>query len=234
MTKKLIILFVAIGATCICQAQGTNHGYGMLTDTPTAAYTAQTPPLVALRTNLVYWAAIVPQVTPNAGIEFGLSKKMTFNLIGAYNPWNLNGSETNNKKLVHFIVEPEVRYWFCERFNGSAIGVHGIFSKFNIGGYKIPLLFSKNAKYTNSSGQTVILKPEEQRNEGWGAGAGVSYNYHWILSKHFGIEFSLGVGFIYMKYDKYKCATCDDFLGSYKNSYMGPTKIGINLIYVIK
>ena len=217
MTKKLIILFVAIGAACICQAQGTNRGYGMLTDTPTAAYNAQTPPSIALRTNLVYWAAIVPQVTPNAGIEFGLSKKMTLNLIGAYNPWNLKGSETDNKKLVHFIIEPEVRYWFCERFNGSAVGVHAIYSKYNVGEYDIPLLFEKAYRY-----------------EGTAYGAGVSYNYHLMLAKHFGIEFSFGLGFALMQYDKYDCPKCSKFLGQYKKSYMGPTKIGINLIYVIK
>ena len=217
MTKKLIISFFAIGVACICHAQGINRSVASSSETPLAAFSAQTPPAFAIRTNLVYWGSIVPQVTPNLGIEFGLSNKMTFNLTGAYNPWNLKGSDDNNKKLVHLLIDPEIKYWLCERFNGHAFGVHGIYSQYNVGGYKIPLLFEKEFRY-----------------EGTAFGGGVSYNYHWMAGKHFGVEFTLGVGFALMKYDKYNCDRCEDSLGKFTRSYMGPTKIGINLIYLIK
>lgn len=215
MTKKLIILFVAIGVASVCQAQGNRT----LTDTPPAAFTAQTPPAFAIRTNLVYWGTL----TPNLGVEFGLSHKMTLNLIGAYNPWNLNATEDNYKKMVHFLVEPELRYWFCERFNGHALGVHGIYSSYNVAGHDIqpwlgkPLLFEKDFRY-----------------EGSAFGAGASYNYHWMLGKHFGLEFQLGIGFAYMKYDKFDCQLCADRIGTFTKTYIGPTKIGINLIFVLK
>jgi hypothetical protein len=217
MTKKLIILFVAVGATCICRAQGVTLNTASLTDTPAAAFSAQTPPSFAIKTNLLYWASIVPDVTPNLGIEFGLSKKMTFNISGGYNPWKLKGSDESNKKLVHWIVNPELRYWFCERFNGASIGLHGIYSQYNVGQYDIPLLFEKAFRY-----------------EGVAYGGGVSYNYHWMVGKHFGLELSLGAGFAYMLYDKYDCPRCSEKINRYSKSYLGPTKLGINLIYVIK
>ena len=217
MTKKLIILFVAVGAICVCSTRGLSQGFTDLTDTPPAAFTAQTPPAFALRTNLIYWAAIVPQATPNFGVEFGITPKITLNLIASYNPWNLKGTVDNNKKLVHFLVEPEVKYWFCERFNGHAVGLHAIYAKYNVGEYNIPLLFEKEFRY-----------------EGSAFGAGASYNYHWMLGKHFGLEFTLGIGFAYMKYDKFDCPICSARIGQFTKSYMGPTKLGINLIYVIK
>jgi len=228
MTKKLIILFVAVGAICVCSTRGLSQGFTNLTETPPAAFTAQTPPAFALRTNLIYWAAIVPQVTPNFGVELGITPKITLNLIGAYNPWNLKGTADNNKKMVHWIVEPEVKYWFCERFNGASVGVHLIYSQFNVGGYDIPLLFKK--KYTDPYTKIVY----DVRDQGSAYGGGVSYNYHWILNKHFGVEFSLGVGFLYMQYTRYECVHCGAEIGPFKRSYMGPTKLGINLIYVIK
>jgi len=215
MTKKLIILFVAMGVTYFGHAQGYGRGFASLTDTPAAAFSAQTPPVFAIRTNLVYWATMVPQVTPNFGIEFGLSPKLTFNLTGAYNPFNPEWSTVDTKKLAHWDVVPEIKYWFCERFNGSAIGIHGIYGGYNVAGYGIPLLFEEGYRY-----------------EGSAFGAGISYNYHWMLGKRFGLEFTLGGGFLYMKYEKSTapCSDCEEF----KKTYLGPTKIGINLIYLIK
>ena len=222
MNKRLIIMFVAIGVTCIGKAQVVNRAGTSLKNTPVAAFSAQTPPAFAIKTNLVYWAAIVPQVTPNLGVEFGLSQKMTFNIVGAHNFWKPKpasevGNGTGNKKMMHTLVVPEVRYWFCERFNGSSIGLHGIYAQYNVSEYDIPLLFEKEFRY-----------------EGNAFGGGASYNYHWMIGKHFGLEFSLGLGFAFMKYEKYKCERCSESEGSFTKSYMGPTKIGINLIYVIK
>jgi len=224
MTKKLIILFVAIGVTCICRAQGRNQSVVPFRETPAAAFSAQSPPAFAFRTNLLYWASIVPNVTPNLGIEFGLSKKMTLNLSGGFNPWDDN-KPTTNKKFKHWIVEPELRYWFCERFNGSALGLHAIMSGvpftdikgYNIGGYDIPLLFEKAYRY-----------------EGTAIGGGISYIYHWMVGKHFGLEFNVGAGFAYLKYDKFPCPKCSPAIGKFSKTYIGPTKLGINLIFVIK
>ena len=233
MNKKFIVLFVATLVTSISQGQELNKGDGYALYTPGAAMQAQTPPAFALRTNLLYWGLTVtpPTVTPNAGVEVGITNKMSVSLICAYNPWNLKGTVENNKKIVHVLVEPELRYWFCERFNGSAIGLHGIFASYNVGMYDVPSLvdqlFNKDIEFKN-------IFNKDNRYEGKAYGAGISYNYHWILGKHIGLEFSVGAGFAFMNYEKFPCAKCAESLGFKKRIYYGPTKLGINLIYVIK
>lgn len=81
---------------------------------------------VAVKTNLLYWAT----TTPNAGFEFGLGKKTTLDISGGYNPWTLNSDK--NRKVKHFLVKPEFRYWLCERFQGHFFGVHAGYGEYNI------------------------------------------------------------------------------------------------------
>lgn len=52
------------------------------------------------------------------------------------------------------------------------------------------------------------LGTEGERHQGWGAGAGISYGYSWLLSRHWNLEATVGVGYLYLKSDKYPCANC--------------------------
>ena len=67
-------------------------------------------PLVGVKTNALYWLA----TTINVGAEIGLGRKTTVDLLGTYNPWSFG----DNKKVKHWLIQPEFRYWTCERFNG--------------------------------------------------------------------------------------------------------------------
>lgn len=71
---------------------------------------------VALKTNLLYWST----VTPNLGLEASIARKHTVQLFYGLNPWEPSGGES----LKHWVVQPEYRYWFCEAFNGWFLGVH--------------------------------------------------------------------------------------------------------------
>ncbi len=169
---------------------------------------------IDLKTNLLYGAATL---TPNLGAEVGLGDKSTLSLEVGYNPWNLNGSETNNKKLVHLLIEPEYRYWLKNRFNGHFFGVHALFAEYNVGGYDIPLLFEKEYRY-----------------EGSAYGGGLSYGYLWKMNPHWGMEFNVGLGVAYLDYKQYDCPKCGSLVGNKTETYFGPTKAGISLIYFIK
>lgn len=61
----------------------------------------------AIKTNLLYDAT----TTFNLGAEFALSPKWTLDVSGNYNPWTFS----NNKKWKHWLVQPEARYWFCNK-----------------------------------------------------------------------------------------------------------------------
>lgn len=172
---------------------------------------------VAVKTNLLYGAYTY---TPNLSMELGLGRKTTLSFGGGYNPWNLDGSSENNKKLVHWLGEVELRYWLCQRFNGHFFGFHVLGSEFNISQHKLPLLFGKDS--------------ELYRYEGYAVGGGFSYGYQFILGKRWNLEATLGVGYARLNYDKYKCQKCGEKAGSEKKNYVGPTNAGVSLIYIIK
>ena len=172
---------------------------------------------IAVKTNLLYGAGTF---TPNLGVEIALGERTTLDISGGYNWFNLDTKKDNNKKLVHWLVQPEFRYFLCERFTGHYFGVHAIGSQYNIGGYNLPMLFGKDS--------------ERYRHEGSAYGAGFSYGYQLPLARRWNLEFNVGVGYMRMKYDVYDCKTCGDVIeeGRTKN-YFGPTKAGVTLIFLI-
>lgn len=170
---------------------------------------------VGVKTNLLYGAYTY---TPNLGIEARLGKRSTLDVGVGYHPWGLKGTESDNKKLVHWLGNVEYRYWLCQTFNGHFFGVHALASQYNISGHELPLLFGEGS--------------EGFRNQGMAVGAGFSYGYQWVLGSHWNVEASIGVGYAYLKYDKHLCPQCGDYVGSYSKSYLGPTKATLSLVYV--
>lgn len=166
---------------------------------------------VAIKTNLAADATS----TINLGAEFGLKKKTTLDFYVNYNPWELGGG----KKFKHLLVQPEFRYWFCERFSGHFIGVHAHGGVFNVGGVTMPFGLWKGLK--------------ENRYEGELYGGGISYGYQWVLGDHWNIEGNIGVGYAHIKYDRYQCKNCGKLLDKGRNyNYWGPTKAAVSLVYL--
>lgn len=168
---------------------------------------------VAVKTNLLYDAF----ASPNIGAELGVAPKWTVELSGNFNNWSIN-----NHLWKHWFVQPEVRYWLCERFGGHFFAAHAIAGEFNFG--NISNSFSMLG--SDFSGIT------DKRYQGWGAGLGVGYGYSWILAKHWNVEAEIALGWIYTKYDVYPCRNCGRKIATDRShNYFGPTKAAINLIY---
>ena len=166
-------------------------------------------PQAAVKTNLLVWGT----ATPNVAVEFGLARKWTLDVSAGYNPFALKKGGINK---VGFI-QPEVRYWFCQRFEKHFVGLHGLYGRFNVGDLDL-----------------LTTTFEKHRYKGWGAGAGLSYGYHLPMSKRWAWEFTVGIGYVYLEYDKYRCYDCDQHIAKKNRHYLGPTKAGISLIYMIK
>lgn len=166
-------------------------------------------PKVGVKTNLLVWAT----TTPNVAIEFALAKKWTFDLAVAYNPFQLQKGGVNHVT----IVSPEVRYWFCQRFERHFVGLHALAGTFNIG----DVTFLTRTFETN-------------RYDGWGVGGGLTYGYHLPMGKRWAWEFMVGAGYVYLKWDKYRCYDCDEYVGKKGKHYFGPTKAGVSLVFMIK
>lgn len=170
---------------------------------------------VALKTNAAYWAT----TTPNLGIEVALAPKWTIDVSGGYNPWTFS----DNKKWKHWLVQPELRYWLCEKMGGHFFGLHLNGGQYNMGNI--------NANFKILGTDYSVLK--DSRYEGWFVGAGIGYGYAWMLNQHFNLEAEIGVGYNYSRYSSYECATCGSQVEKDKShNYIGPTKAAINLVYV--
>lgn len=165
---------------------------------------------VAIKTNLLYWST----TTPNLGIEGSIARKHSLQLFYGLNPWKSSGG----KSIRHWVLQPEYRYWFCEAFNGWFLGAHLMGGEFNAGGVELPLGLFNDLK--------------EHRYEGWYVGGGVTVGYQWMISRHWNFEASLGLGYDYINYDKYKCGVCGELLKSSHAHYWGPTKAALTFLYI--
>lgn len=168
---------------------------------------------VAIKTNLLYDAA----ANINAGIEVGLAPRWSIDVSADFNQWTIN-----EHKWKHWFVQPEARYWFCDRFMKHFLGFHVIGGEFNFG--NIP----NNAGFLGSD----FSQLSEHRYQGWGAGVGIAYGYALPLGIHWNMEFELGAGYVYVNYDRFVCKDCGRKVGSGDHHYVGPTKAAINLVYL--
>lgn len=165
---------------------------------------------VALKTNLLYWAT----TTPNIGAEVSFAKKHSVQLFYGLNPWK----SSDGKSIRHWALQPEYRYWFCESFNGWFLGAHLMGGEFNAGNVDLPFNMLKDLK--------------DHRYEGWYAGGGITVGYQWMISRHWNFEASIGVGYDYIQYDKYKCGVCGEKVESANSHYVGPTKAALSFLYI--
>lgn len=156
-------------------------------------------PAWALRTNLLSWAT----TTPSLGVEAALAPKWTLDLQGAYQPWTFK----NDKKLHFWLAQPEVKYWFCEKFEGHHMGLH-----------------LHGAQFYGGLGHQIF--------DGGLAGAGLSYGYAWILSPHWNLDAQLGAGYArlwFKQSDRLPCMKCYDRKA---RNYWGLTKVALSVAYV--
>ena len=169
----------------------------------------------AVKTNLLYDVT----ASINAGAEFTAAEKWTVDVSGNWNSWNMS----DGRKWKHWMLQPELRHWFCERMNGHFVGLHAHAGQFNFGH------LSSDIKFLG----TDFSRLKDHRFQGWFAGGGISYGYAWILNRHLNLEAEIGLGYSYVKYDVYECEGCGKRVQTDQtHHYVGPTKAAISLVYI--
>lgn len=153
----------------------------------------------ALKTNALYWAGI----TPNLGCEVALNHKWTFDIQGVYNPWKWS----EGRRLRFWGVQPEFRYWLCEKFEGHFIGIH-------------------------AHGGQWYGSWNKYRRDGWMAGGGIVYGYDWILSPHWNLEAALGLGYARLWWKESDRLPCIKDKRDRHHNYWGPTKVSLTFSYI--
>lgn len=167
---------------------------------------------VAIKNNLIYDATL----TPNLGLEIGLSSRSTLNIAGGYNPFEFG----TYKKFKHWLVQPEYRYWFCEKFNGTFLGFHLHGGEFSIANLKLPFGFMSQLK--------------DHMYEGYFYGGGINIGHQWVLSRKWSIEAAIGFGYARIEAEKYPCADCGDRIKKDSYNYFGPTQAALSFIYFLR
>ena len=178
---------------------------------------------IGVKTNALYLATS----TPNIGLEYAFADRFSLELEGGYNPWTLDSDR--NMKAKHFLVSPEVRYWFCESFNGHFIGINANYTLFNLSGVDVPAVFFPSARSA-----MVLEDLKNRRSEGWAAGAGLTYGCVWPIARRWNLECTVGLGYWYTDYDKFESRKCGLFQEHVSHGAFGPTALGISFIYLIR
>ena len=163
-----------------------------------------------IKSNIPYWAT----ATPNAALELGLSKKLTLDIAYGVNPFTFKEGRT----WKHWLAQTEVRYWPYKCFSEHFLGLHVGASEYSLNKIKIP----------------TVTDARNFRYEGWAFMGGISYGYSWTLGEHWNVEATLGLGLMYIDYNKYECAECGRQLEEDNKLFFAPTRAAINIVYILK
>lgn len=144
--------------------------------------------------------------TPNLGAEFVLGKHLSLNFEASGNPF-----ETSKIGLRHATFRPEIRYWTGRPLSRHFIGVMG-----------------------GISGYNLLLNDIRRRGNTWITG--LTYGYDFVLSKHWNLELTAGVGCMNSLQYQYKDADPADPGRKQKERRctFAPLKVGVTFIYIIK
>lgn len=180
---------------------------------------------VAVRTNLLYDAALVPTL----GAEFSAGSDWSLGIDGSYiwikqrarnRHWCLEGGDIY------------LRRWFGKdhdalRMMGQHLGIYAQMYTFQI------QLCDSHGFISGNPGHDISSRPL------WGAG--VEYGYSMPIAKHFNLDFSLGLGYCHAIINRYgpieKDALQTDpgspyrLQRKYTRNWVGPTKAEVSLVW---
>lgn len=156
---------------------------------------------LAVKTNLLYDLATLT----NVGIELQITPKLTADIPVIFSPFKIKPSY----QLRVLALQPEIRYWFRNAFSGSFLGLHT-----HIGWYNIA--FNNKTRYQDLE---------------MAYGFGLSYGYSRSFSPHWGMEYTIGGGYIHLRYGTYYNIPNGARNNTYIFNYWGVTRLGINLFY---
>lgn len=160
--------------------------------------------LVAQKLALKTNAATWATLSPNLGFEIVLSSHLSLDCHATYRPFNYN-----DKPFRFLVLQPELRYWPGRPNSRHFFGVTAFYLDNNIGW--------KNTYY-----------------KGNGYAGGLSYGYNWVLSSHWNLEASLGIGMMYARQFKYGLDEKQPESLNYHKWVPVPMKCALSFVYLLK
>lgn len=162
--------------------------------------------LFAVKTNAVGYAFGVA----NVAVEVPFAKKFSFDFPYYFSPYTV----ARNYRFRILGFQPELKYWFDKPFSKHAVGIYGIGVMYNISVGK--------DRFQNTNGEHLNY------------GGGISYGYTIGLTKNLKMEFTAGLGYLHLDHDVFYNVENGALYDNRKMHYWGPTKLGVNIIYLFK
>ena len=175
----------------------------------------KSPLYLALKTNLIYDALLLPNLTA----EIYLGRKWSLAVEGNWSWWNFDKPIQNWWYHRIQAAGAELRYWVKSPYplQGHAVGLYSM-----IGNYDVRF-FAENE---DSKGYLSY--------QSWSAG--LSYAYSMPIAHKFNLEFGLAFGYMGGRYYQYDyCMRHEQWEQNAINNrrYFGPTRVGISLVWLI-
>ena len=169
------------------------------------------PAAVQLRTNGLYDLALCPNVGLEIQTDIGLAFQLDY--IGAW--WS---KDSRHRYWQNYAFQTELRYYLASRssdtpFLGHHVGIYG-----------------QLATYDFEFGGTGVQC--NRLDNSWGIG--VAYGYRVSLSRHFSMDFTLGLGYFHSKYTQY--VPNNDWYKAEKwkkLKWYGPTRLEVTFVWNI-
>lgn len=156
---------------------------------------------MALKTNIAYDAFALLNLSFETQIHSNLSVELPI-------VWSLWDMEQQHG-VRGVVLQPELRWYPKLVGEGHYLGLHTDVAWYNV-------------------------KWEDNRYQDTGRpllGAGLSYGYKLPLGEHWGMEFSLGAGYVNMQYDTFYNIDNGAKLDTRNRHYWGITRVGASLVY---
>ena len=177
-------------------------------------------PRFAIKTNLLYGAT----TTPNLGVEFFLNRYLTLDISAGWNPF----VHRDNRKFAHWMIQPTLRYWIQEPFNGFFLGLSLMYSNFNVSGITQPY------EWFGVFPRLALSGDDGYRFRGDAYSVSLQLGHQWVLSPRWAIEASVNIGYMFLDYQRWGGGWCGLLQGTDQRHYFGPTNAGISLIYIFR
>ena len=156
----------------------------------------------AIKSNVAYLLATVA----NLGAEYRFANHYSIDLSVIYSPYTV----ARDYRLRFLAFQPELRYWPKASMKGHFFGTH-----LNIGAFNISV--DHENRYQSPNGFY---------------GMGMSYGYMLPLTRCWAAEFTIGLGYVFTKYDTYyNIPNGARYEKGKPYNYWGLTKVGVSVVY---
>lgn len=163
----------------------------------------------ALKTNLLYDAALVP----NVGLEVYLGKDWSLAGNWMYAWWK---SDRKHNYWRTYGGDVELRKWFGQKAKQKPLQGH------HIGVYAQMLTYD------------FELSNRGYLGDDWHYGGGISYGYSLPIARRLNIDFSIAMGYLYGTYREYLPEdNCYVWQSTNKLHWIGPTKAEVSLVWLL-